>query len=182
MVVTLEDLKIDIGKVSGVEQWRIPQQLCDILAFIGFSNFYWRFIKSFFWIVCPLTALTKKAIPFVWLTTYERSFKRLKKSFISAPILYQFDPESKIVVETDASHLIVTQVLWQYDDNNDIIHPVADFSKKHYLVENNYEIYDNESLTIVWSSNAWYLLLEGSSHTIKVISNHQHLTYFTTNR
>jgi hypothetical protein len=79
----------------------------------------------------------------------------LKKSFVSAPILHQFDPERKIAVETDASNLVVTGVLSQCDDDddndddNDILHPVAYFSRKHSPAKINYEIYGKELLTIV---------------------------------
>jgi hypothetical protein len=105
----------------------------------------------------------------------------LKKSFISAPILYHFDPGRKIVVETDTSNLVIVGVLSPYD-NNDILHPVAYFSRKHSPAEINYEIYDKELLAIVQAFKEWHPLLKGSPHTIKVISNNRNLTYFTTNR
>jgi hypothetical protein len=52
----------------------------------------------------------------------------LKKFFVSAPMLHHFDPERKIVVETDASNLVVARILSQDDNDNDIFHPVAYFS------------------------------------------------------
>jgi hypothetical protein len=73
----------------------------------------------------------------------------LKKLFISALILPHFNPERKIVAQTDARNLVVVRVLSQYDDDNDILHPVPYFSRKHFLAEINYEIYDKELLAIV---------------------------------
>jgi hypothetical protein len=108
------------------------------------------FIEGFSRIVHPLNALTKKDTPFMWSTACKRSFERLKKSIISAPIHYHFDPERKILVETNTSNLVIARVLPQYDDN-DILHPVAYFSKKHSPAEINYEIYDKELLAIVWA-------------------------------
>jgi hypothetical protein len=93
-------------------------------------------------------ALTKKDTPFVWSTACQRSFKRLQKSFVSAIILHHFDPERKIMVDTNGSNLVIIGVLSQYD-NNDILYPVAYFSKKYFPAEINYEIYDKELLTIV---------------------------------
>jgi hypothetical protein len=75
------------------------------------------------------------------------------------------------MVETDASNLVVTRVLSQYD-NGEILHPVAYFSRKHSPAKINYEIYDKELVVIVWTIKEWYSLLEGFPHTIKVISNH----------
>jgi hypothetical protein len=74
-------------------------------------------------------------------------------------------------VETDASNLIIARVLLQYVDN-DIFYPVAYFSRKHSLAMSNYEIYDKELLAIIWGFKEWCPLLEGSIHTIEVISDH----------
>jgi hypothetical protein len=48
----------------------------------------------------------------------------------------------------DASDYISASVLSQYDDNN-ILNPMAYFSKKHSPPECNYEIYDKELMAIV---------------------------------
>jgi hypothetical protein len=71
------------------------------------------------------------------------------------------------MVETDTSNLIITGVLSQYDDDN-ILHPVAYFSRKHSPAEINYEIYDKELLAIIQVLKKWRPLLEGSPHTIEV--------------
>jgi hypothetical protein len=107
----------------------------------------------------------------MWLTTCKRSFKRLKKSFIAELILCCFDPERKIVVETDGSNLVIIGVHSQYNDN-DILYPVAYFSKKHSPAKINYRIYGKELPPIVQAFKEWHPLLDGSPHTIKVISHH----------
>jgi hypothetical protein len=95
----------------------------------------------------------------------------LKKSFVSVPILRHFDPERKMVVETDASNLVIVRVLSQYDDN-DILRPVAYFSRQYSPAEIHYEIYEKELLVIVQAFKEWYPLLEGFLHTILVTFNH----------
>jgi hypothetical protein len=127
-----------------------------------------------------LMALPKKDTPFMWFTTCLRSFEKLKKSFVSIPIFCHFNPERKIVVETDTTNLLIVEVLLQYDHDN-ILHPVTYFSRKYSLAKINYEIYDKRFLAIVWTFKEWHSLLEGSSHTIEVITDYQNLTYFTTN-
>jgi hypothetical protein len=72
----------------------------------------------------------------------------LKKSFISAQILHHFNPERKIVLEREASNLIITIVLAQYDDHT-VFHPITYVLKKHSLAEINYEIYNKELLAII---------------------------------
>ena len=51
-------------------------------------------------------------------------------------------------METDTSDWVLTEILSQYSDDN-ILCPVAFFSKKHPVQEVNYEIYDKELLTII---------------------------------
>jgi hypothetical protein len=108
--------------------------------------------------------------PFAVSTACERSFGRLKKFLVSAPILCHLDPVRKIVVETDNSNLVVATVLSQYDD--DILHLVAYFSRKRFPPEINYEIYDKELLANVQAVKECHPFLEGSPHTIEVTSNH----------
>jgi hypothetical protein len=95
-------------------------------------------------------ALTKKDTPFIWSTAYERSFEKLKKSFISVPILHHFNPGREIVLKTDASNIIIVGVLSLYD-TDDILHLVAYVSKKQSPAEINYKIYDKELFTIIWA-------------------------------
>ena len=49
-----------------------------------------------------LTALTGKN-PFLWTPEAQKAFKSLKKSFISAPILAQFDPDKETRLKADLS-------------------------------------------------------------------------------
>ena len=59
----------------------------DIKAFIGFPNFYQRFINNFSVLVLPLVALTRKDKAFISNKEYKKAFAYLKVIFITAPIL-----------------------------------------------------------------------------------------------
>jgi hypothetical protein len=72
------------------------------------------------------------------------------------------------VVETDASNLVILNFLSQ-SDNEEILHPVAYFLRKHSPLEINYEIYDEKLLIIICTFKEWHFLLKGSSYTIDVI-------------
>ena len=65
-----------------------------------------------------------------------------------APILASFDPEKKIILETDASDQALGSCLCQPDANRHL-HPVAYRSKKFSCPELNYNIYNKELLAIV---------------------------------
>ena len=51
------------SKAAVVRDWPTPTALKEVQVFIGFANFYWRFIKDFTSIACPLHDLTKKDVP-----------------------------------------------------------------------------------------------------------------------
>jgi hypothetical protein len=69
----------------------------------------------------------------------QMAFDTLKATFMSAPILAHFDLDWDVIVEMDASDYVSASVLSQYDDDN-VLHPIAYFSKKHSPAECNYEI------------------------------------------
>jgi hypothetical protein len=76
------------------------------------------------------------------------AFDILKATFTSVPILARFDLDQDIIIEMDASNYVSASVLSQYDDDN-VLHPMAYFSKKYSPAECNYEINDKEVMAIV---------------------------------
>jgi len=141
LIIGADGIKMDPSKVETVKAWPPPENLRDVRAFLGFANFYRRFVKGYSKVVEPLTLLTRKGQPFKWETKQQESFDGLKTSFTTAPILRWFDHNRDIVAETDTSDFVSTAVLSQYDDEG-TRHPVGFFSKKHSPAECNYEIYD----------------------------------------
>jgi len=52
------------------------------------------------------------------------------------------------VIEIDALNYVFENILFQYDEN-EILHSITYFSKKHNSVKCNYEIYDKKLMIIV---------------------------------
>ena len=50
------------AKVVEMKKWPPPESVVDVQSFMGFANFYRRFIEGFSKIANPLTDLTKKDI------------------------------------------------------------------------------------------------------------------------
>jgi hypothetical protein len=105
------------------------------------------------------------------------AFDTLKATFTSAPILAHFDLDWDIIVETEASDYVSASVLSQYDDNN-VLYPIAYFSKKHSYVECIYEIYDKELMAIVRAFEECCPELQSVTNPIYVLSKHKNLEYF----
>ena len=135
-------------KVQAIKEWKTPSNLTDVRSFLGFANFYRRFIHGFSSTVRPLTELTKKDQRFNWDKEQQLAFEEHKRRFTTAPILAHFDFERDVIVETDASDYVSAGVLSQYGEDG-ILHPVAYFSTKHSPAKCNYEIYDKELMAIV---------------------------------
>ena len=81
------------------------------------------------------------------------------------------------MIKTDASDYVSEGILLQYNEN-DVLHPVAYFFKKHSPAECNYEIYNKELMAIIRAFKEWRPELEGSLTSVKVITDHKNLKYF----
>jgi len=59
LVISENKVAMDPVKVAGVREWPIPENQTNVQAFIGFINFYRRFIQDFLTIARPLFDLTR---------------------------------------------------------------------------------------------------------------------------
>ena len=89
-----------------------------------------------------------------------------------------FDPERKIILETNASDQALGSCLSQ-PDAKEQLHPVAYRSRKFAGPELNYDVHNKALLAIVDAFEEWRAYLEGSRHPIVVYSDHKNLSYFT---
>ena len=65
LIIQAREVTMDLVKVQAITNWPPPQNIRDLRGFLGFVNFYCRFIKNFSRIACPLNNLTKKDAPWV---------------------------------------------------------------------------------------------------------------------
>jgi hypothetical protein len=145
--VILEDgtVTMDPVKVAGIEEWKEPKMVKDICKFLGFCNFYRRFIRGFSHIAKPLNSLLKKDVKWSFGNTKKVVFEELKKLICEEPVLIQPDQTKQFEVEVDASNYAVGAILMQWNDKN-VLHPVAFFSKTMNEAQRNYDVYNKELL------------------------------------
>ena len=148
LIISTNGIKMDPSKVDVIKSWDTPTCVREVRSFIGFCNFYRRFIRDFSKVAGPLNTLIKKDVKLTWTKKCELAFEGLKQHVCEAPILIYFDPSKECHVETDLSDYVSAGVLSQEDDNG-ILHPVAFFSKRIVPAECNYKIYDKELLAII---------------------------------
>lgn len=181
LIVTQNGIKMDPSKVSAIINWKTPRNIKEVQSFLGFANFYRRFIADFSRKTAPLTVLSRKNRVFDWTSVAQQAFQELKDAFISAPVLRRFDINKPSTVETDSSDGVTGGILSQPDDHG-LLHPVAYFSTRMAPAECNYEIYDKELLAVIRAFEEWRPELEGAPHKIGVITDHKNLEYFMTTK
>lgn len=164
-------------KLDTITSWPTPANVKNIQQFLGFTNFYRRFIDDYSKITLPLTALTRKDTPFDWSSSAQLAFDTLKQKFSSSPVLHYFDPSLPCTLATDGSDFAISGILQQPDANGDL-HPVAFYSRKLSPAEINYEVHDKELLAVVESFRDMRAWLLGSPFPIAVITDHKNLQYF----
>ena len=63
-IVSTEGVKINLKKIATVQEWPTPKTVKDVQSFLGFANYYRKFIKDYSKITVPLSEITKKKIGF----------------------------------------------------------------------------------------------------------------------
>jgi len=179
MIIEEGRISMDPVKLGGIKDWPIPTTVKQVRSFLGFGNFYRKFISHYSDLARPLNDLTKKDKKFEWTNDCQESFDTLKKRFTEEPVLLMPDQSKPFQIESDASKVATGAVLTQLDSNGDR-HPVAFMSKTFSDTERKYEIYDRELLGIIRALKEWRHYIQGSGHTTVVFSDHKNLTYFRT--
>jgi hypothetical protein len=181
LVISQGQIAMDPVKVQGVLDWPVPESLKQLHSFIGFLNFYRRFIRNFSKIAFPLNNLTKKDVQWKWGLAQQEAFEELKRIVTTTPVLSFPDHNKPKMAETDASKYAYGVVLSQLE--GEIWKPLAYMSKTMQPAEVNYDVHDKELLAIIKALDEWqqYLPNLGGAPTI-IVSDHQNLQYFTTAR
>ena len=177
MIIEEGKISMDKGKLKGISEWPIPTTVKKVRGFLGFGNFYRRFIKHYSNIAKPLNDTTKKDREFVWTADCQKAFDELKQRFTEEPVLLMPDRTKPFQIECDASKYASGAVLTQLDVNGDR-HPCAFISKTFSPTERNYDIYDRELLAIIRALEEWRHYIQGSPHATTILSDHKNLTYY----
>ncbi|KAI0991918.1 hypothetical protein K3495_g16269, partial [Podosphaera aphanis] len=179
-MITTNGIGVDPEKVEVVNNWKPPTTVKGIQSFLGFCNFYRRFIRNYGVIAKPLVNLTKLQTPFIFNYECYNAFETLKAKLTSAPLLQHYHSDLETMIETDASDGVVAGVLSQR--HGEEWKPVAYFSKTMVPAELNYEIHDKEMLAVVKALKEWRAELIGAPSRVRVYTDHKALEYFMTSK
>ncbi|KAL0171115.1 hypothetical protein M9458_031427, partial [Cirrhinus mrigala] len=179
-VISPEGVAMDETKVNAVRNWPQPKTLKELQRFLGFSNFYRRFIRNFSSVAAPLTSMVKKgSARLSWNPEALQAFHELRRRFSSAPVLKHPDPQLPFLVEVDASSTGVGAILSQRQGPPRTF-PCAFFSHKLNPAERNYDVGNRELLAIKLALEEWRHWLEGAQHPFIILTDHKNLEYIRT--
>ena len=207
--INTEGIYMDPERICAIEEWQPPANVHELQVFLGFANFFCRFIRNYSQIAAPLLNLLKTGkdkkktgievrqtnvvpknvvpknvvpAPFPLSEAAMEAFKALKEAFTSAPLLRYFDENKPMRVETDASAFAIGGILTQRFEVDGHLHwlPVAYYSKKLLDTETQYGTGEQELLAIVEAMHHWQHYCRGARHPIIVLTDHANLVWFMT--
>ena len=171
---------MDPVKVAGVREWPTLENKTDVQAFLGFVNFYRRFIRDFSAKAQSLFDLTCSEQVWTWSGREQMAFEDLKMAVTTAPVLMSPQDSEPFRVEADSSDFATGAILSQQSTADRKWHPVAFYSKSLSSVEQNYKIHDKEMLAIIRVLEEWRHFLEEAIHLVEIWTNYKNLKYFMT--
>src|SRR6266436_4123072 len=177
LVISKDHVAMDLTKVHRVTEWPTPTKVKEVQSFLGFVNFYRKFIHNFSDVTHPLYVLTHKTQQWVWGSPKQKAFDALKKAVTSAPILTFPSQSGHFHLECDASNFATRAVLSQAQADG-THQPIAFMSKGFSDAECNYQIHDKEMLAIMHALDEWHHFLEGMMEKFEILTDHWNLAYF----
>jgi len=177
--ISPDSISMSQSKVDAILKWPTPKNLKQVQSFLGFTNFYRRFVFNYSDIVIPLTCLMRKLAPWNWSSKADSAFRTLKQAFTKAPVLTHWLPDAPVLVKTNASDYTLAGIISSISPDGKI-HPIAFHSRTFTDTEQNYDTHDKELLAIFESFKIWQHYLKGSQHQINVVTDHKNLEYFLT--
>eukprot|EP00731_Ephydatia_muelleri_P002128 Em0001g2128a len=165
-LVGVDGLQVDPDKVGKVASWPVPQSAQQVQQFLGFANYYRRFIQGFAEVAKPLHRLTEHAVNFSWTAECQEAFENLRSRLTRAPILAFPDYTLPFVLDTDASDLGIGAVLSQVSSLGQE-QVVAYGSRLLSKAERNYSVTRRELLAVVTFIRLFRPYLLGRRFTVR---------------
>ena len=121
-VVSKNGIQTDSKKVKVIHKWPAPTNVTEVWSFLGFTNYYHRFIKKYAQVAKPLYKLisgentARKQNLIKWDLECQEAIEKLKELCTTTPILAYDNFGKAFKLHTDASVLGLGAVLHQVQD------------------------------------------------------------------
>ena len=182
-VVSEDGIHTDPKKIETVKNWKRPHNVHTVRKFLGFVNYYRKFIKDYSKIARPLYDLVsgdnakKKTNPVEWSEAAEEAFQALIQRCTTAPVLGYADFSLPFELHIDASGIGLGAVLYQKQEGKKRV--IAYASRTLSQSEARYPAHKLEFLALKWAlTDQFYEYLYGNS--FEVYTDNNPLTYVLT--
>ena len=183
-IVSKCGIETEKKKVTAIQEWPILKTVTEVCSFLGFMNYYCKFIPKYAQIVLPINQLVsgenanKKKTLVEWNEECQEAFNKLKQLCSQIPILGYANYKKPFKLHTDASENGLGAVLYQkQDDGTDRVIGYA--SQTLSKSEKNYDAHKLEFLALKWSvTERFHEYLYGGEFEVYMDNNP--LTYILT--
>jgi hypothetical protein len=175
-IVSGQGIKPDPDKVYALQHMRQPENLKQLQSFLGFTNYYKRFVKRYSQIAAPLNRLQQKNVQWKWGKQQENAFQSIKQSIQKHTLLVQPDWSFPFILDTDGSKDGLGVVLSQVRDG--IEEPIAFDSRTLTVPESKWHCCEFEALAAVWGTRQFHHFLADRPFTLRV--DHHNLRWLKT--
>ena len=117
LIISEDSITMDKGKVKAIRNWPEPKNKKELQQFLGFVNFYRRFVEGFAKIAKPLAKLTGKE-QWEWTEEQQKAFEGLKTKISEEITLTIPNDEGQFRVEVDASDFTMGGILLQHQKDD----------------------------------------------------------------
>ena len=183
-IVSNKGIETDPRKIEAIVKWPGPPTVHEVRKFLGFTNYYRKFVYKYAQIARPLNKLIsgenakKKHRKVEWGDDQENAFEELKGACTKTPVLAYADYKKPFRLNTDASELGLGSVLYQKQDD-DTFRVIAYASRSLSKTEKNYNAHKLEFLALKWAvTERFHEYLYGGN--FEVFTDNNPLTYVLT--
>ena len=183
-IVSKNGIETDPGKIEAIEKWPVPKTVTEVRSFLGFTNYYSKFIPGYAQLARPINQLVsgdnanKKKTLVNWTSECQVAFEYLKHLCSQTPILAYADYKKPFQLHTDTIESGLGAVLYQEqaDGTKSVI---AYASWTLWWSKWNYDAHKLEFLALKWSvTERFHEYLYGGH--FEVYTDNNPLTYVLT--
>ena len=138
----------------------LPKCAQELRSFLGFINYYRRFVPNLSSILAPLNDLLRVGAKWQWSNGCSKAVETARKQLAAAKPLVHFNPSLPIQLATDASSYGLGAVIsHKFPDGTE--RPVAFASRTMTTAERNYAQIEKEALAIIFGVKKFHKYLYG---------------------
>ena len=160
-VVDKSGIRPNPAKVTAMIDMPMPRHVTEVEAFVRTVNYDGKFIRGLAVLAAPMNKSRRTDEPFVWGPEQNSAFEEIKRSLVKTDFLVHYDPDTPVVLATDASEYGLGAVIFhKYPDASEKVIAYASRTLKN--AERNCALIDKGS--------ARHYLWCGEIHTVPLWS------------